>query len=144
MMPQRYYCCLANVPAPPTSLELKEMGGAAIVPQRGGRGWRSCSSWPYSQPANCFLWLRRYRVCVGLAFMSLQAPFQCPLCGQTILACNSPGKLPLSTIHLSVLYNGIFSSPCARTCMSSPSCTLSESVHCGSKFSSNDTTERTC
>ena len=25
---------LANVPAPPISLELKEMGGAAIVPQR--------------------------------------------------------------------------------------------------------------
>ena len=32
---------LANVPAPPISLELKEMGGAVIVPQRSGRGWRS-------------------------------------------------------------------------------------------------------
>ena len=32
---------LANVPAPPISLELKEMSGAAIVPQRGERSYRS-------------------------------------------------------------------------------------------------------
>ena len=83
MMPQRYYCLFSQcVPAPPTSLELKEMGGAAIVPQRGGRsyrsplqrigrGWRSPAAWPYGRAANYFLWLRWYRVCVGLAITGM-------------------------------------------------------------------------
>ena len=39
MMPQRYVYPMFQ--PPPISLELKEMGGAVIVPQRSGRSYRS-------------------------------------------------------------------------------------------------------
>ena len=75
MMPQRY-----NVLAPPISLELKEMGVAAIVPQSGGRSYRSPlqrSGRGWRSPAAAGRTAGRPIVSygfVGIAFVSVSLP----------------------------------------------------------------------
>ena len=79
---------LANVPAPPISLELKEMGGAVIVPQRGGRSYRSPlqrSGRGWRSPAAAGRTAGRPIVSygfVGIAFVSVSR-----LCPYRPLAC---------------------------------------------------------
>ena len=96
MMPQRY-----NVPAPPISLELKEMGGASIVPQRGGRSYRSPlqrSGRGWRSPAAAGRTAGRPIVSygfVGIAFVSVSrlCPYRYPTTGEILHGnCSRAGQ----------------------------------------------------